>query len=77
MSSLTHPLQYFLEWIMIDPPKEHDGKVSKGGRSITNLRFADDIDAPDKEKQELEALVENLIKACAKNKMRQKPVLRR
>ena len=24
---------------------EHDGKVSIGGRNITNLRFADDIDA--------------------------------
>ena len=25
--------------------EEHDGKVSIGGRNITNLQFADDIDA--------------------------------
>ena len=35
----------FLEWIMSDALEEHDGKVSIGGRNITNLRFADDIDA--------------------------------
>ena len=31
--------------IMSDAPEEYDGKVSIGGRTITNLRFADDIDA--------------------------------
>ena len=36
--------------------------VSIGGRNITNLRFADDIDAPAEEEQELEALVESLDK---------------
>ena len=35
----------FLERIMSDALEEHDGKVSIGGRPITNLRFADDIDA--------------------------------
>ena len=35
----------FLERIMSDTLEEHDGKVSIGGRNITNLRFADDIDA--------------------------------
>ena len=35
----------FLERIMSDALEEHDGKVSIGGRNITNLRFADDIDA--------------------------------
>ena len=34
----------FLERIMSDALEEHDGKVSIGGRNITNLRFADDID---------------------------------
>ena len=34
-----------LERIMPDALEDHDGKVSKGGRNITNLRFADDIDA--------------------------------
>ena len=37
----------FLERIMSDALEEHDGKVSIGGRNITNLRFADDIDADD------------------------------
>ena len=30
---------------MSDALEEHDGKVSIGGRNITNLQFADDIDA--------------------------------
>ena len=29
---------------MSDALEEHDGKVSIGGRNITNLRFADDIE---------------------------------
>ena len=58
MSSVTHTLQHFLERIMSDALEEHDGKVSIGGRNITNLRFADDIDALAEEEQELEALVE-------------------
>ena len=51
MSSVTHPLQHFLERIMLDALEEHDGKVSIGGRNITNLRFADDIDALAEEEQ--------------------------
>ena len=35
----------FLERIMSDVLEEHDGKVCIGSRNITNLRFADDIDA--------------------------------
>ena len=35
----------FLERIMSDALGEHNGKVSIGGRNITNLRFVDDIDA--------------------------------
>ena len=35
----------FLDRIMSDDLEEHAGKVSLGGRNITNLRFADDIDA--------------------------------
>ena len=45
---------------MSDALEEHDGKVSIGGRNITNLRFADDIDALAEEEQELEALVESI-----------------
>ena len=42
---------------------------SIGGRNITNLRFADDIDALAEEEQELEALVESLDKTCTRYKM--------
>ena len=34
----------FLERIMTDALEDHEGTVSIGGRTITNLRFADDID---------------------------------
>ena len=66
MSSVTHPLQNFIERIMSDALEEHDGKVSIGGRNITNLRFADDINALAEEEQELEALVESLDKSCTR-----------
>ena len=59
----------FLERIMPDALEEHDGKVSIGGRNITNLRFADDIDALAEEEQELEALVESLDKTCTRYKI--------
>ena len=59
----------FLERIMSDALEEHDGKVSLGGRNITNLRFADDIDALAEEEQELEALVKSLDKTCTRYKM--------
>ena len=35
----------FLERIMTDALEDHQGTVSIGGRTITNLRFADDISA--------------------------------
>ena len=57
-----------LERIMSDALEEHDGKVSIGG-SITNLRFADDIDALAEEGQEQEALVESIDKTCTRYKM--------
>ena len=59
----------FLERIMSDALEEHDGKVSIGGRNITDLRFADDIDALAEEEQELEALVESLDKTCTRYTM--------
>ena len=34
----------FLERIMTDASEDHEGTVSIGGRTITNLPFADDID---------------------------------
>ena len=59
----------FLERIMSDALEEYNGKVSIGGRNITNLRFADDIDALAEEEQQLEALVESLDKTCTRSKM--------
>ena len=55
---------------MPDALEEHDGKVSIGGRNITNLRFADDIDDLAEEEQELEALVESLDKTCTRYKIK-------
>ena len=55
---------------MSDAQEEHVGKVSIGGRNITNLRFADDIDALVEEEQELEALVESLHKTFTRYKMK-------
>ena len=59
----------FLERIMSDALEKHDGKISIGGRNITNLRFAEDIDALAEEEQELEATVESLGKTCTRYKM--------
>ena len=56
----------FLERIMSDALEELDGKVGIGGRNITNLRFADDIDALAKEELQFEALVESLDKTCTR-----------
>ena len=69
MSSITQPLNNFLERIIFDALEEHDGKVSIGGRNIINLRCADDTDALAEEEQEVEALVGSLDKTCARYKM--------
>ena len=54
---------------MSDTLEEHAGNVSIGGRNITNLQFADDIDALAEEEQQLEAIVESLDKTCTRHKM--------
>ena len=43
---------------MTDTFEDHEGTVSIGGRTITNLRFADDIDGLAGEEEELAKLVE-------------------
>ena len=48
---------------MTDTSEDHEGTVSIGGRTITNLRFADDIDGLAGEEKELANLVERLDKA--------------
>ena len=48
---------------MTDALQDHEGTVSIEGRTITNLRFADDIDGLAGEEEELANLVEHLNKA--------------
>ena len=63
MSTLTHPLQHISGNDHDRRLKDHEGTVSIGGRTITNLRFADDIDGSAGEEEELANLVERLDKA--------------
>ena len=53
----------FLERIMTDALEDYEGTVSIGGETITNLRFADDIDGSAGDEEELANLVERLDKA--------------
>ena len=48
---------------MTDVSEDREGTVSIGGRTITNLRFADDIDGLAGEEEELAKVVERLDKA--------------
>ena len=48
---------------MTDTLEDHEGTVSIGGRTITNLRFADNIDGLAGEEKDLANLVEGLDKA--------------
>ena len=53
----------FLERITTDAFEEHEGTVSIRGRTITNLRFADDIDGLAGEEEELAKLSKHFHKA--------------
>ena len=63
--SLLSPTLFniFLERIMTDALQDHEGTVSIGGRTITNLRFADDIDGLAGEEEDLANSFERLDKA--------------
>ena len=54
---------------MTDALEDHKGTVSIGGRTITDLRFADDIDGLAGEEEVLAKLVECLHKASAAHSM--------
>ena len=54
---------------MTDALEDLEGTVSTGGRALTNLRFADDIDGLAGEKEELAKLVEGLGIASTANGM--------
>ena len=60
---LSPTLFIFLERIMTDALEDQEGTVSIGGRTVTNLRIADDIDGLAGEEEELPNLVEHLDKA--------------
>ena len=53
----------FLKRIITDALEDHEGTVGIGGRTITDLRFAEDIDGLAGEEEELAKLVERLDKA--------------
>ena len=48
---------------MTDALEDYKGTISIGGRTITNLHFADDIDGSAGEEEEQANLVERLHKA--------------
>ena len=52
----------FLERIITDALEDHEGSGSIGGRTLTNLRLADDIDALAGTEEELVKLVNHLDK---------------
>ncbi|KAK3884766.1 hypothetical protein Pcinc_010952 [Petrolisthes cinctipes] len=56
----------FLERIMSNALEDHVGTGNIGGRTITNLRFADDIDGIAGEENELSRLVNQLDRASTK-----------
>ena len=60
MSTFIHPLHHFSGKNMADALEDYEGTVSIGGRAITSLRFADDIDGLKGEEEEQENLVERL-----------------
>ena len=55
-------MNIFLERNTTDALEDHEGTVRIGGRAITNLRFADDIDGLAGEEKEMAKLVERLDK---------------
>ena len=63
MPTLTHLFNILLERIMTDALEDHEGTVSIGGGTITNLLFAEDIDGLAGEEKKLAKLVERLNKA--------------
>ena len=71
MDVFCHPPSstFFSNGIMSGALEEHGRRASIGGRNITNLELAHDIDALAEEEQELEALVGSLDKTCTRYKM--------
>ena len=56
----------YFERIMTDALEDHHGTISIGGRIITNLRFADDIDGLAGDEEEFAALVNRLDRTSSR-----------
>ena len=54
---------------MCEALDDHEGKVSIGGRLITNFRFADDIVVNAEEEEEADVLIDRLDRTTARYKM--------
>ena len=63
MSTFIHPLHHFSGKNMADALEDYEGIVSIEGRTITKLRFAEDMDGLAGEEEELAKLVDSLDKA--------------
>ena len=63
MSAFTTLFNIFLERIMTDVLEDREGSLSIGGRTITNVRFADDIDTLAGKEEKLIKFVNQLDKA--------------
>ena len=63
----------FLEMIMTEALEHHNGSVSIGGRTITNLRFADDIDGLAGTEEELISLANRLEETSTRYSMEINP----
>ena len=63
MYTFTTLFNIFLDRILTDAVEDHEGTVSIGGRTITNLRYADNIDGSAGEEKELANFVERLDRA--------------
>ena len=59
--------------ITTDTLEDHEGTVGIGDRTVTNLRFADDIDGLAAEEEELATVVERLDKASTAYGMEIRP----
>ena len=66
---LSPTLFNILEGIMADALEDHEGTVSIGSRTITNLRFDDNIDGQAGQEQELVKLVNHLEEASTAYRM--------
>ena len=60
----------FLEWIMTEALEDHICTVSIAGRTISNLRFADDIDGLAGNEEELASLANRLDETSARYGMK-------